>query len=265
MAIQNDRRRRWNDRLPDYDESRGLWLEATAEITQQLLGEVDTADALKLIAQRTNQVAQGVVSAVLLLDGDELVFEAVDGPGMQDYLGSRIPADHPLVRDVLGEHRAAVVESLPRTVKLGGGIPLVPEVDELGPAVVVPMPAGDRGSAGVLFVAAGHDEVLTGGERSAELIAFFANQATLAIDRAAAQRDRAQLAVFEDRDRIAQELHDLVIQRLFATGLQLQGMQRLVHPEGRGRLTRAVEEIDATIRDLRSAIFELRRGPQTPE
>lgn len=259
MAIQDDRRRRWNDRLPDYDESRGLWLEATAEITQQLLGEFDAADALRLIAQRTNQVARGVVAAVLLLDDEDLVFEAVDGPGMQDYLGSRIPADHPLVRDVLSDHRAAVVESLPRTARLGGGIPLVPEIDELGPAVVVPMPAGDRGTAGILFVAARRDQVLTGGERSAELIAFFANQATLALDRAAAQRDRAQLAVFEDRDRVARDLHDLVIQRLFAAGLQLQGMQRLVRPEGQGRLLRAVEEIDATIRELRSAIFELRQ------
>ena len=263
MAI-SDHRRRWNDRLPDYDESRGLWLEATAEITQQLLGESDAADALRLIAQRTNQVAQGVVAAVLLLDGEDLVFEAVDGPGMQDYLGSRIPADHPLVHDVLREHRAAMVDSLPRTVKLGGGIPLVPEVDELGPAVVVPMPAGQHGTAGVLFVAARRDRVLIGGERSAELIAFFANQATLALDRDRAQRDRAQLAVFEDRDRIARDLHDLVIQRLFATGLQLQGMQRLVRPEGRDRLVKAVEQIDATIRDLRTAIFELREEPGTP-
>ena len=257
MAVQDDRRRRWNDDMPEYGESRGLWLEATAEIIQQLLGEFEPTDALRLIAQRTNQVAQGVVSAVLLLDGDDLVFEAVDGPGMRDYLGSRIPADHPLVRDVVRERRAVVVESLPQTAKLGGGIPLVPEIDELGRAIVVPMPEGDRGIAGVLFVAARRDLALAGGEHSAELIASFANQATLALDRAGAQRDRAQLAVFEDRDRIARELHDLVIQRLFATGLQLQGMWQLVRPEGRERLIRAVEEIDTTIRDLRMAIFEL--------
>jgi signal transduction histidine kinase len=93
---------------------------------------------------------------------------------------------------------------------------------------------------------------------------MFANQATLALDRAQAQRDQSVLAVLEDRDRIARDLHDLVIQRLFATGLQLQGMHRMVRPEGQERLTRAVEDIDATIRDLRAAIFELHSQPGKP-
>ena len=91
---------------------------------------------------------------------------------------------------------------------------------------------------------------------------MFANQATLALDRAQAQRDQSVLAVLEDRDRIARDLHDLVIQRLFATGLQLQGMQRMVQPDVQERISRAVEDIDTTIRDLRAAIFELHHQPE---
>jgi signal transduction histidine kinase len=71
------------------------------------------------------------------------------------------------------------------------------------------------------------------------------------------------LAVLEDRDRIARDLHDLVIQRLFATGLQLQGMHRMARPEHQERLGRAVEDIDTTIHDLRAAIFELQQAPNS--
>jgi signal transduction histidine kinase len=70
-----------------------------------------------------------------------------------------------------------------------------------------------------------------------------------------------KISVLEDRDRIARDLHDLVIQRLFATGLQLQGMHRLVDANVQERIGRAVEDIDATIRDLRAAIFALHHQP----
>jgi signal transduction histidine kinase len=94
-----------------------------------------------------------------------------------------------------------------------------------------------------------------------DLVRMFANQATLALERAQAQQDQSTLAVLTDRDRIARDLHDLVIQRLFATGLQLQGMERMVPPEIQERIGRSVEDIDATIRDLRAAIFELHQQP----
>jgi signal transduction histidine kinase len=90
---------------------------------------------------------------------------------------------------------------------------------------------------------------------------MFANQITLALERAASQRDQSALAVLEDRDRIARDLHDLVIQRLFATGLQLQGLHRSVAPGVQTRITRAVADIDTTIGDLRASIFELQHQP----
>jgi signal transduction histidine kinase len=127
---------------------------------------------------------------------------------------------------------------------------------------VAPLPTGTRSGGGILLVAAQRgavDEVTAG----TDLVRMFANQATLALDRAQAQRDRSVLAVLEDRDRIARDLHDLVIQRLFATGLQLQGMHRMVRPEVQERISRAVEDIDATIRDLRAAIFELHQQPRS--
>jgi len=91
-----------------------------------------------------------------------------------------------------------------------------------------------------------------------ELLGSFADQVALALDRAQAIEDREELAVVSDRDRIARDLHDVVIQRLFATGLQLQGMRSVVvNPEVGERLDKAVDDLDQTIRDIRTTIFEL--------
>ena len=90
------------------------------------------------------------------------------------------------------------------------------------------------------------------------MAAAFAGHASLALEFARAQRDRERLAVYEDRDRIARDLHDLVIQRLFATGLTLQGLSKYVETAERPRLESAVDDLDGTIREIRRTIFSLR-------
>jgi len=95
-----------------------------------------------------------------------------------------------------------------------------------------------------------------------ELLASITVQVALVLDQAQREEDRQMLALLEDRDRIARDLHDLVIQRLFAVGLQLQGAIRLaVRPQVTERLQSAVTELDATIRDIRATIFELQHRP----
>ena len=92
----------------------------------------------------------------------------------------------------------------------------------------------------------------------AQLPASFAEQAALALQVVRSREDQQRLAVFEDRDRIGRDLHDLVIQRLFAVGLGLQGAARLTdRPEVGERLERAVDDLDATIKDIRRTIFAL--------
>ncbi len=91
------------------------------------------------------------------------------------------------------------------------------------------------------------------------MIITFAVQAALALERVQAQEERQLLVVLEDRERIARDLHDVVIQRLFAAGLGLQSMSRLVGRDDlRQRLDQTVTDLDTTIRDIRTAIFELR-------
>jgi signal transduction histidine kinase len=91
-----------------------------------------------------------------------------------------------------------------------------------------------------------------------ELVTALAGAAGIAIDNARLHARVADLAMFEDRERIARELHDTVIQRLFATGLTLQATVRLIdRPEVVTRLESMVEDLDVTVRHIRSAIFEL--------
>ena len=90
-----------------------------------------------------------------------------------------------------------------------------------------------------------------------ELLISFADHAALALDRAMAVDDREKLAVLSDRERIARDLHDVVIQRLFAVGMQLQAASLRGGDDIRDRLASAVHDIDGTIRDVRATIFEL--------
>ncbi len=96
-----------------------------------------------------------------------------------------------------------------------------------------------------------------------ELVVALASAAGVAIDNARLHGRVADLALVEDRERIARDLHDTVIQRLFAIGLNLQGGMRLAAPQPELvlRLTSAVEDLDVTVREIRSAIFQLHAPP----
>jgi signal transduction histidine kinase len=99
------------------------------------------------------------------------------------------------------------------------------------------------------------------------MVTTFAAQAGIGIELAERRQAAQRVALFADRDRIARDLHDLVIQRLFATGMSLQGATSLIPgAEAAGRVQQAVDELDDTIRDIRAAIFRLqdRGGPEPP-
>lgn len=131
------------------------------------------------------------------------------------------------------------------------------EDDEVGPVLVVDF-APAASTRGTLSLAWTRDREDVFHTLDAQLVAAYAEQAALTLQLAEAREDQHRLAVFEDRDRIGRDLHDLVIQRLFAVGLGLQGTTRMVDkPEVAARLEQAVDDLDATIKDIRRAIFGL--------
>jgi len=241
-----------NARLYAISERRREWLEASSQITRQLLGSGKPADAFDLIVRRARSVSDARFSAIVLIDDDgAATVIAADGIDV-DHL-AKLSVDARIVKESAAHETPSVFEDV--RVVLGDGWPRGPNEDESsGRLVLAPLVSGDSVS-GVLLIAT-RDEASTVEEDN--LFASFANQAALALDLARAHEDREALVVYEDRERIARDLHDLVIQRLFATGMQLQGACRLaVRPEVRQRLTAAVADLDATIRDIRTAIFEL--------
>ncbi|GGX93518.1 histidine kinase [Streptomyces hiroshimensis] len=126
-----------------------------------------------------------------------------------------------------------------------------------GPAVVVPLPSGP-GACGALRLhrRAGRPPF---DDTEVKLISGFADQAAIALELAQRRAESEELAVLHDRDRIARDLHDLAIQRLFATGMTLQSATRLIErPEAAERVGRAVDDLDTTIQIIRSTIFGLR-------
>jgi signal transduction histidine kinase len=225
-----------NARLYELAQRRQRWLAAAAEITSVLLGTVRRTEALRLIARRAREVADAELVLVLLFepDSDRYRIEVVEG-GDSGLAGKVLPAFDDSYR---------LVENLRDAAEWPGTIPE-------GPALVAPLRSSPHGVLIVSGPASTDDD--------AALLSTFAGQAALALERARAQEERELLAVLEDRERIARDLHDVVIQRLFATGMQLQGaMAPGVKPEVVARINTAVDDLDATIKDIRRSIFELR-------
>jgi signal transduction histidine kinase len=232
-----------NARLYAVAQRRERWLAATAEITGVLLGTVRRTEALQLIARRAREVSGAELVMVLLYDeeNDRYTIEVADGA--DGLAGRHVPVDRATAAR-LGRGRFRMVEDLRAAVEWPAPVPA-------GPALAAPLTSTDT-PQGILIVT-------PPGEEDAVHLSTFAGQAALALERARAQDERQQLAVLEDRERIARDLHDVVIQRLFATGMQLQGaVLHAAKPEAVKRINAAVDDLDATIRDIRRSIFELR-------
>jgi signal transduction histidine kinase len=242
-----------NARLYAQARRRQRWLEAAAEITGVLLGEINRTAALQLVADRAREVAEADLAMVLLYDrdADELCVEVAAGSVPDGLAGAVVGPARGEFAGVLAGRRIAVVEDLGKVVEW-------PVPVETGTALLVPLAAGGE-SLGVLAVAYRPGSVAFAEDPDVALVETFAGQAALALERARAQEEREQLAVLGDRERIARDLHDVVIQRLFAAGMQLQGaVHHAVRPEVRQRIDSVVDDLDTTIRDIRGAIFELR-------
>jgi signal transduction histidine kinase len=234
-----------NARLFTLAQRRERWLAATAEITGVLLGTVRRTEALQLIARRAREVAGADLVLVLLFDDSSYTIEVADGadPACASLTGGRIAMDDfdP------GGYR--VIDDLRAAADWPGPVPA-------GPAVIAPLSGSDT-PHGLLIVTQAAGQPVA--DEDAVLLSTFAGQAALALERARAQEERELLAVLADRERIARDLHDVVIQRLFATGMQLQGAaSQTSRAETTKRINATVDDLDETIRDIRRSIFELR-------
>ncbi|MDG4825340.1 GAF domain-containing protein [Asanoa sp. WMMD1127] len=236
---------------------RGEWLQASAAITRQVLAtEVSPAHALRHIAERTRQVADADLVAVVRPDPDDeadLRVEVAVGLAAERLTGARAAAHDTLSGEVLATGRPV------RLAEPGDGRDPVAAV-EVGPVLAVPL----HGSArlhGVLWTARAPGRPPFTAD-DVDMAGSFANQAALAIELAEARAEQQRSAMLHDRERIAADLHDHVIQRLFAAGLSLQGAAaQLGAGAAADRIVRVIDDLDTTISQIRTTIFQLQRPP----
>ncbi|MFD5370968.1 GAF domain-containing sensor histidine kinase [Streptomyces sp. NPDC127103] len=244
-----------NARLYEAARQRERWIDGSVAVTTALLSGGDADDALTVVAEQARRLADADAGIVMLPSDDGgLEIVAVSSPRPTKSLGVVIPPESAVVRRLLDGEAVFVSDAStdPRMISR--------LTSAYGPSMMLPLQSGGRvlGALATPRVRGGRQFTET--ERT--LATQFASQAALALMMADAQRDRERLAVYEDRDRIARDLHDLVIQRLFATGMMLESAQRRsVVPAVQEGVGKAVDELDVTIQEIRTAIFALQQGP----
>jgi len=248
-----------NARLYAETRQREMWLDASSELTRALLSGVERREALGLVGQRAREMSEAefAVVAVPADDPDTMRVVATDGEGADHLQGFQFPIEGTLIGSVfaVGEGRSIAGSGLTPTEA-----PLASRLPE-GPKLLIPL-GGRGGVRGVLVVGKRRGQTPFTGAVLRMLDAF-AGQAAVVLELAAARREAERYGLIEDRARIARDLHDLVIQRLFATAMMLTGASRLIdRPEAAGRVQAAVDDLDDTIRQIRSSIFALQSHEQ---
>lgn len=235
------------------------WMEASREITTALLaGDHAPRLPLQLIAERACTLTDSEQAIVLvpfdsdvpLDEADTLVVSAAVGKHSDEVIGQRVPVDGSTSGSVFRSGEPVITESLSYP------IPAFTDVGQRS-AIVMPLRAHDQ-TAGVLAIA--RDAYQPPFETSdLDLVGQFAKHAAIALMLASGRENARQLTILAERERIAHDLHDHVIQRLFAAGMDLQGtLARARSPEVADRLNRTLDDLQKIIEEIRTTIFQLK-------
>lgn len=244
-----------NARLYEASRTRQEWLQATAAITRELLS-ADPNRPLLLIAERTKEISGADLVTVVLptsVDGSDLRVDVAVGDGAGSLVGMRLPVATSLSGRVYSTGEPLRLSSPGERP----GPPLLAARNlEIGPVLVLPM-VGSQRVHGVLTAARMAGQPAFTAE-DLEMASGFANQAAIAMELAEARNEQQRAAMLDERERIAADLHDHVIQSIFAAGLTLQGIAtRLPAGPSTDRLLGTIGGLDDTIRQIRTSIFQL--------
>jgi len=242
-----------NARVFDQARQQQRWSQLGVDVFRQVMSGTmprgqDLVDQMREIAD-----VDAVTLAILSRSRGVPIIRAAAGPIAENSQGWQLQVHGTAIAEALGSRHPVVVEDFASGMYLpprganppSGPAVLLPVLVTNGPNMLVTL---FRNRPGAAFRS---EEV--------ELAAAFAQQMAVAADLNAARHHQQRMVILEDRDRIARDLHDHVIQRLFAAGLSLEGVARsLSHDEISQRIMSEVSEIDDIIRELRSSILRLR-------
>jgi len=245
-----------NARLYEAARRQQRWIQASAEVTTRLLSGSEPGEVMTGVTRQARELSGADLAVLALPDegGRRLTITYADGDGAAATRGLVLPAGQSLSGRVLatGERVASADFAADERADHAARSAMT----HIGPAVVFPL--GVPGNVrGVLTVGRRHGAAAFP-QALVDVVASFAAQAGVALELAASRAEAERVSLYEDRDRIARDLHDLVIQRLYATGMSLEGtMPMITRPEVASRITNAVDAMDDTIKDIRATIFAL--------
>lgn len=251
-----------NARLYEEGQMRRRWLTVLGDVRSALLGDTSPSDVLTMIVDSVASLTEA--DAAVLMFGpapDDGTYEvgAHSGAALTDVSGERLAIElEPVLQAVAAAPSTVVLDTT--------AMPSIPLTDQLswGPAIAVPLRS--REGAQAVIVATRLANRAPFDLSLVPLITSFAEQTAIALDMAERQRDARRLDLYEDRDRIARDLHDQVIQRIFAAGLSLQSVvPRITNPQAQRRVQTVVGQLDDTVRDIRMTIFNLQTTGQPDE
>ena len=246
-----------NARLYEEARHRQEWLEASTAMTRHVL-TTPGEDALRTIAERVAELAEADVVSVALPMPDLGQFQVVVavGESADELMGFRYSLAGTIGERVLATGVAEVFDDV-RTLEPPSPPVRVAQIVALGPVMIVPL-SGTEGVRGVLVVGRGPGR-RTFAPGEVEMATNFAYHASVALELADARREAQRMVLLEDRARIARDLHDHVIQQLFAAGMTLQASLHQLGPGPAGEsVDRVVDIIDDAIRQIRASVFQLR-------
>ncbi|OBI35785.1 GAF domain-containing sensor histidine kinase [Mycobacterium colombiense] len=248
-----------NARVFERERTSVKWIEASREITTALLARPEPhRRPLQLIAERARVLTDAEQAIVLVPadadagddEVDTLVVSAAVGIHASDVLGQRVPVDGSTSGAVFKSGEPLITEELRYPIQA---------FTDVGqrPAILMPLRARDE-VVGVIAIARGAEQPPFD-ESYLDLVSDFATHAAIALALTSAREDARQLTILAERERIAHDLHDHVIQRLFAAGMNLQGtLARARSPEVADRLNRTLDDLQTIIEEIRTTIFALR-------
>lgn len=245
-----------NARLFDASTYRATWSSALADMARRLM-EDDEDDQIGHIVDEVRKLAGADLAFVALVsDEGRAVVERAAGYGAGDLSELSFPLDEMVLTEAIFRGESVLADGVGRGGIGGLAIPAL-----FGPTMIVPFTRHDQ-PPGVLVVCREVGKGSFGG-RDLEMGKSFATHINVSLQRRELVRSQRRVAVLEDRNRIARDLHDHVIQRLFATGLNLEGVAAMVGGDAAERISSQVDDIDGAIAQIRQSIFALRHddGP----
>jgi signal transduction histidine kinase len=246
-----------NARLFEDSIYRARWSTALVETSRRIMKSED-GEEVDMLIERVRELADAdlVSLSVLTPTGEELLFDRAIGLGAEQLLMMSVPVEGSLVGQALRSGEPILVNNVNELDHHGFEVqPL------LGNAMMIPLFIADQRAA-VLSIsrALGRESF---GDRDLDMGVSFAGHISVAIERVESRSTRRRMALLEDRSRIARDLHDHVIQRLFATGLNLQAAAAAVDPAMSVRITDQIREIDGAIAQIRQSIFAIQQSSET--